>query len=255
MSMKIAHRTLDCFEVFMREGRPLTLTELARALDAPMSSCFSLVKALRSRGFLYSLGPRRGFYPSRKMLDVMSVIAATDPVMDIFEPVLTELRDATRETVVLGKQQGDGVVYLAVIEGPRTIRFNSRAGEQASMHTSAIGKAILGELDDDALREAIAGLALKRMTRASLTNAKDLFAAVREGTRLGYHMTAGENVDDVMGIAACVVVGDEPFAIAIAGPISRMSEQRDDHARKLLKACKRITALQSRVLDGTSTDH
>ena len=238
----------------MREGRPLTLTELARELDAPMSSCFSLVKALRERGYLYSLGSRRGFYPTRKMFDVMDAISANDPVMEVFGPVLAELRDATRETVVLGKQQDSGIVYLAVIEGPQTIRFNADVGQSARMHTSAIGKAILGVLDDDALRETIAGLTLQRMTRASLTNPKELFNDIRESAKRGYHTTAGENVDDVMGIGACVLVGDEPFAIAIAGPIQRMSELREEHARKLLKACKRISALQSRALDGEPAD-
>jgi len=254
MSMKIAHRTLDCFEVFMREGRPLTLTELARELDSPMSSCFSLVKALRSRGYLYSVGSRRGFYPTRKMFDVMGAVTAKDPVLEVFDPALAELRDATRETIVLGKQDDSGIVYLAVLEGPQTIRFNSSVGAKARLHTSAIGKAILGTLDDEALRETIAGLTLDHMTRRSLVNPKELFQNIRTDAQRGYHVTVGENVDDVMGIAASVAVGDEPFAIAIAGPIQRMSELQAEHAKRLLKVCKRIAAMQSRALDGDSRD-
>ena len=148
----------------------------------------------------------------------------------------------------------DASASPGMVDRKITIRFNADVGQSARMHTSAIGKAILGVLDDDALRETIAGLTLQRMTRASLTNPKELFNDIRESAKRGYHTTAGENVDDVMGIGACVLVGDEPFAIAIAGPIQRMSELREEHARKLLKACKRISALQSRALDGEPAD-
>ncbi|HVZ42877.1 MAG TPA: IclR family transcriptional regulator [Ramlibacter sp.] len=251
MSMKIAHRTLDCFEVFMRAARPLTLTELARELDAPMSSCFAQVKALRERGYLYSLGSRRGFYPTQKMLAIMNTVARNDPIMEMFQPVLADLRDRTRETVVLGKRADvDRIVYLALQEGPQTIRFTGEVGAQVGLNTSAIGKAILGELDDDELRENIAQLDLKKVTRASITNPRDLFNAIKEGKRRGYQTTVGENEDDVMGIAACVTVGEEPFAIALAGPVQRMSELREEHAKKLLKACRQIAAMQSKVLDG-----
>ncbi len=250
MSMKIAHRTLDCFEVFMRRGEPLSLTELARELDSPMSSCFSLVGALRSRGYLYSLGGRRGFYPTQKMLAVMNAVAAQDPVMDMFLPVLADLRDKTRETVVLGKIHDDRVVYLAVEEGPQTIRFNANIGEQVGLNTSAIGKAVLGEMDDEELKKTIARIELKRVTRRSITDPREFFRQLREGRDRGYHVTVGENEDDVMGIAACVMVGDEPFAMALAGPVQRMSDSREELARKLLKACKSIASLQSKVVNG-----
>src|ERR1700722_7715516 len=53
MDGKSASRTLDVLELFAREQRPLTLSELAAALDAPVSSCFNLVRALKGRGFLF----------------------------------------------------------------------------------------------------------------------------------------------------------------------------------------------------------
>ena len=59
MDVKSASRTLDLFEVFAREQQPLTLSEVAAALDAPLSSCFNLVRALKGRGFLYGVGTRR----------------------------------------------------------------------------------------------------------------------------------------------------------------------------------------------------
>jgi len=92
MDVKSASRTLDVFELFAREQRPLTLSEVATALDAPLSSCFNLVRALKGRGFLFGVGPRRQIYPTRKMYDVASAIAASE-----FVPVLGSI--------------GTGIVY------------------------------------------------------------------------------------------------------------------------------------------------
>ena len=103
MDVKSASRTLDLFELFAREQQPLTLTEVAAALDAPLSSCFNLVRALKGRGFLVGAGPRRQIYPTRKLYDLGQAIAAGDPWLRRLLPRLEVLRDASRETAILGK--------------------------------------------------------------------------------------------------------------------------------------------------------
>lgn len=247
MSMKIAHRTLDVFEVFLRSQRPMTLTELASALSAPMSSSFALVNALKDRGYLYSLGSREGYYPTHRMAAVATKVAANDPISELFGPVLAELRDATEETAVLSKRQDNSVIYLMVADGPRSIRFNAEIGRIVPMHTSASGKALLGGLADNQLEDVLAKLVLSRQTRSSITDRKKLLANLAEGRQRGYHMAMGENVEDVMALAVTVLVADEPYAIAIAGPIQRMAEMRDKHSRRLLDASKRLSGLLPKV--------
>ena len=51
MDVKLVARTLDLFELFAAEQRPLPLTELARLLNVPVSSCLALARTLVSRGF------------------------------------------------------------------------------------------------------------------------------------------------------------------------------------------------------------
>jgi len=46
---KIVERTLDVFEMFAAEKRPLSLTDMARLLDIPISSCHDVLQALLSR--------------------------------------------------------------------------------------------------------------------------------------------------------------------------------------------------------------
>ncbi|MGI4942808.1 MAG: helix-turn-helix domain-containing protein [Janthinobacterium lividum] len=125
MDVKTARRTV---EIFAQGRTPLTLSELARALNAPQSPCFNLLRVLEARGYLYSVGGNRRFYPTRKLFNLAEAIAGYEPVIPRVEGALAILRDQTNETVILGTRQGDKVIYPAVAEGRQTIRYISQVG-------------------------------------------------------------------------------------------------------------------------------
>lgn len=64
MIARTADRTLQIFEAYAERRVPLTLSELARLLDMPVSSCAKLIKTLQGRGYLYEIGPRKAYYPT-----------------------------------------------------------------------------------------------------------------------------------------------------------------------------------------------
>jgi len=241
MDVKTAGRTLDLFETFAKMQMPLSLSELARALKAPPSSCFNLVRALQARGYLYSVQPRRQLYPTRRLFEVASAIALGEPWMARIEPVLAQLRDQTHETVILGKRQGDRVIYLQVLEGPQSIRYSSHAGALKPLHSSAIGKALLGALEPAERAELVKRLPLERVTDATITDRSTLLADLDRGRKQGYFVTAGENVADVMAVAAPMRLGSEVYGIAVAGPMHRMERAPTDQASALAAACATIT--------------
>lgn len=243
MDVKTAGRTLALFETFAKARTPLSLSELARALSAPPSSCFNLIRALQARGYLYSVQPKRQLYPTRRLFEVARAIVAGEPWMARVEPVLTQLRDQTQETVILGKRQGDRVVYLQVIEGPQSIRYSSQAGDRKPLHSSSIGKALLGALEPTELAELLKQLPLPRVTEATITNRSALLADLGHGRQRGYFVTAGENVADVMAVAATVRLGSDVYGIAIAGPMHRMTDNLTRHVSALRAACTAITAM------------
>jgi IclR family transcriptional regulator, acetate operon repressor len=240
MDVKSASRTLDVFELFAREQRPLTLSELAAALDAPLSSCFNLVRALKGRGFLFGVGARRQIYPTRKMYDVASAISASEPWLRRMMPRLEALRDQTQETAILGKEQGGRVIYLAVLEGPQNIRYTARPGDLKPLHSSSIGKTLLATMKPRARADVLAKLPLDAMTDATITDRARLVEEIERSAAQGYSITRGENVADVMAVAMPVKVAGDTYGIAVAGPMHRMTEQIADHQRRLAEICKQI---------------
>ena len=125
------------------------------------------------------------------------------------------------KTLILGKLQSDHVVYLAIEEGPQTIRYSANVGDSKPLHSSSIGKATLAQLERAAL---LSKLELPRVTPNTITARDVLEADLEVGRRRGFFVTRGENVGNVMGMAIAIDTGTGPVGIAVAGPLIRMED-------------------------------
>ncbi|MCC6867432.1 MAG: IclR family transcriptional regulator [Burkholderiales bacterium] len=244
--VRTADRTLAIFETFETACRPMVLTELAARAQVPVSSCHGLVRTLLERGYLYSLGRRKDIYPTRRLLDVAQTIVHHDPLLERIGPVLQALRDNVRETVILGKRQGDLVLYLEVIPGLHTVRYAANTGEFKPLHSSAIGKALLGALSTEALADWLRTHPLPVITPRTLVDPTRLHADLARSRARGYYMTDGENVSDVAALAVSLLVHGEVLGFAIAGPTHRMNAQIDENAAHLLDAQRAIAKIFER---------
>ena len=234
-------RVLDIFEAFHKVQKPLSLTDLAEFTGIPKSSCHAIVGTLTARGYLYSLTRPRSLYPTRRFLDIARDIHEKDPFVDRVMPLLERLRDASRETVILGKRQGDAVIYLQVMESPHPIRYSAKPGEFKPLHSSSIGKALLGSLKEPEMRAQIASRPLQAITSSTLTEPDALAQDILDGRRRGYFVTRGENVPDVWAVSAFLSVNSETLAVAIAGPRHRMENNVIECAQLLLATCSFIS--------------
>lgn len=140
----------------------------------------------------------------------------------------------------MGKRQGDQVLYLEVLESPQTIRYSSRAGEYKPLHSSSIGKVMLGAMSPAQLQEWVKKHPLRKVTSNTLTDLARLEANLEKGRRQGYYMTIGENVSDVAAIAAPVMANGEMLGIAVAGPAHRIKANQRKHAALLLDVSRQL---------------
>ena len=223
MSDTSVERAFAILETFERERRPLSMSELADTCRIPTSTCHALVRTLMRRSYLYQTGRRKDLYPTKRLHDMAATILAHDPVLQRLEPAMQALRDTTRETVILGKRQQDRIVYLEVIEGPQVIRYSARAGDVKPLHSTCIGKALLGELDEGALRALFPKGPLPRVTDATIVSIDALAAEIAGGRAQGCFVTRGENVADVTALAVPFAINHETYGLAVAGPTHRMA--------------------------------
>ena len=232
-------RSLEIFEAYRQARRPLSLSELARLADIPVSTCHGAMRALEQSGFLYFVGARDA-YPTRRLWDMADEIRANDPIARLLEPGLAALRDECDETVILGTRQGDSVLYLLVLESRQSIRYSSRAGERKPLHSSSIGKTLLASLPPAQLADWLASHPLERVTDRTLTKPAQLLADLEQSRRRGWCVTRGENVADVMALAAPLRLGNTVMGVAIAGPMHRMKPAEARLGALLSQCVKRL---------------
>jgi len=230
-------RALDVFKAYHAARRPLSLTELSQKTEIPVSTCHAVMKLLAREGYLYFVSSREA-YPTRLLWQITEEIRLHDPIVQMLEPALTELRNEVDETVILGVQQGNEVVYLLVLESAQAIRYSSNVGEHKPLHSSSIGKVMLAEMAPAALDTWLKGQPLKRATDHTITSSAALREDLQATISRGYSITRGENVSDVMALAAPVRLGGAVLGVALAGPMPRMEANEPRLAKKLLQATR-----------------
>jgi len=235
-----ALRPFDILDAFRTAKRPLSLSEISQLANIPLSTCHSVVRSLEQYGLLYFLSGRES-YPTRWLWDAAREINTNDPVATRCLPALTALRDQTNETVILGTRQDDRVLYLLVVESGQTIRYSSRVGDFKPLHSSSIGKVMLMSMPEKQREAWLAGHALEQATPHTLVDAERLRADLEVSRQRGYTITRGENVVDVMAIAAPLVRGAMTLGVAVAGPNQRVEQNADRIADQLLACMGKIT--------------
>jgi DNA-binding IclR family transcriptional regulator len=233
-------RAVRVFEAFAAVGAPKSLSEIAELLETPLSTCHGLLRSLRDGGYLYVNGRTRQYYPTRRLLQVAETIAANDPVSKYFDVHMAELRDHTAETVILGVMEKQAVVYLSVLESRSTIRYSARPGDLKPLHSSALGKLVLGEVSERERDALIGALSFDAITENTLTDPAALRRDLAQSKARGLYVTLGENVFDVMAIAAPVTIGGQCYGLAVAGPLERVQRKRDAIEQALLETCAKI---------------
>lgn len=236
---KIVGRTLDFLEMFAKQGRPLSASEIARLLDIPASSCHDVLQALQERGYVYELTSRGGYYPTSRIYEIAKAITDKDPVVLRTEPLLRSLRDATDESVLLCKVAGLRATYLSTYEPSHPLRFLVRVGDSVgALHATSAGKALLAHLDDEELSAYLQNVDLKPLTRFTLTSKVQLRGDLATGDARGWFLNREESQEGVTTISARFEWVTALYIVTIAGPAPRMDAKLDAAVGLLLNACR-----------------
>lgn len=235
---KIVERTLDFLELFAEQKRPLSLSEIARLLGIPASSCHDVLQALLERGYFYELSPRGGYYPTLRMYEVARTIAEHDPVVLRADMKLRLMRDMLDESVLLAKANDLAATYLLSFEPSHPLRFQARVGDNVrSLHATSAGKALLGALDGLALAGFLKTATLARLTPNTITSKPALLADIATGNERGWFLNKEESQEGVTTVSARFNWISSLYIVSIAGPTTRIEPKLEKAAALLHDVC------------------
>ncbi|RZS86613.1 IclR family transcriptional regulator [Pigmentiphaga kullae] len=235
MIARTADRALLIFETFAERLEPLTLSELSRAVQMPISTTAKLIKTLIARGYLYEVNCRKAYYPTSRWLQKAKLISSADRTVERFQPFLQELRDETGETALLAKRLGVQIIYLGISESAKDIRYSGQVGDIKEFWRTASGPAMLAAMPLVARLETIARLNERQKMLASASDGS-ILASVNEGLTRKWWLRRGEGASDVMSISSTIEM-DDPLAFVVVGPVSRIEPRLNEMVKTLLRVC------------------
>lgn len=247
-------RVLDILELLSTNGNGMTLTELSKFLNAPKSSIMPLVHTMTTRKFIY-MNPENFKYFIG--IAAFSVGSSYTNHIDALEFIKTEMRHIvaeSNETCQLGIQSRSNLLYIAKEDSSQPIRLVSYVGKQLPLYCTAIGRAILADMEPDKIY-ALYPDGLTGFTPNTIIQWPRLIAELEKTKKRGYALEHEESTPDVhcVGVSLC---SKERIiaALSVSIPSYRYSEEKLNSVINLLKESKATleAAFSSNLIDLSS---
>lgn len=210
------HRAFTILSV-LPVGQGLRLAQVAELADLPKPTTHRILQALIDLG--QAAQDRDGTYSSLGRLASQADPGA-NAVRAAAMPLLRVLHRRFNETVNLALLEGERIRYIHVLETTRPLRLMATPNPTDAIHTTALGRAILGQLGPDRAR----GLLADRLPSRELAR---VLALAVEAAERGFAEESGETEPGV----ACLAVAlhgpwRSPAAISITVPLARLDAPR-----------------------------
>lgn len=227
--VKSAGRVMQVLECFEEYRRPLTITEISRALGIPQSSTSALVKSLVRMGYLAHTDGMRTIAPTLRVARLGHWTQHTLIEPEKLFELLEKLHQRTGETVVLGATKDNYVQYIHVIQSTRDVRFYMKPGAERPICFTAVGQLLLSVMSDDEIERRIHRTNYERDSDRKPVVLNDLFRIITRVRRQGYAMTVNQATPGggVVAVLLPLRPGEQELAVGLAAPADRLIRQKN----------------------------
>lgn len=244
IKVKSADRVLTVFEFFERTRQPATLGEISQALEIPVSSTLALLRSMQNSGYLSFDQPKKIYFPTLRLTTLGSWLTESVFLDAYALRVVAQLAEETKETIILGIQNGVWAQYIYVVQGRQSLRYHPPTGTMRPMLRSAIGRALVGCMPDDKVKQLVA-LTSKLLEESDVIDEATVMADIRQVRIDGYAyndntFTQGAGV---IAVALPETPGRIRMAVGIGGSAARM------HPNQRIMRDKIVVAIQRYQID------
>lgn len=234
--MQSVVRAIRLLKALSRGNKPMTLSDLARAVKMSKPAAYHLARTLVLEGMLvkrtdgsYELG--------WGLWELGSAVVRSTDLVRTSRFHLDHLAEVTGEAVLLSVLDGHSVIYLDRGQASQNFEMLANTGRRSSLHANASGKLLLAYAAEGLIDEVLS-FPLRAFTTNTITDGRKLREALREVRR---HDVAACWQEQEIGMSSIAVpirdyTRNVVAALAIAGPAARVNKNGQARLVKLLKA-------------------
>lgn len=229
-------RTLSILELLSDYEEGLGITEISEKLDLHKSTVHRLLNTLIYKGYVKQNRITSKYEITLKLFELGNKKIEKMDLVAIAKPYLKELMEKTNEVVHLVVQEGTEIIYIAKVEPLKSMKMYSRIGMRKPMYCTAMGKAILSQMQDDEVQEIWNSSCVKKLTENTIVDFNKLKSSLIEFKEKGY---AVDNQEVEIGVK-CIgtVLRDYTNkicgAISISSSILTLTEDKEKYFSKLI---------------------
>jgi IclR family transcriptional regulator, acetate operon repressor len=225
-------RGLSVLEHLTRYPQGLPITLIASELDIPLSACHRLLADLQRRDYVRQARKQGDYVLTTKVVSLGLGLLSSAGIVDIAEPLLERVAQASGELVRLSIVDEDRLTWVAKSQGMRQsgLRYDPDMGMDARLSCTASGHAWLMTMSDERAVELVSrqgfGTPAEYGPKAP-TTIKGLLGFLHAARVRGYAMIDEVFAPGMTAIAAPVFRRNEVIGvISIAGPRTRLGPDR-----------------------------
>ncbi|MEK3936761.1 IclR family transcriptional regulator [Sporosarcina sp. FSL W7-1349] len=228
---KSMEKMFEILALYTMERTSLSISEIQEELGLPKSTVFRILNTLEKGNFIEKNEDNHRYSLSFQFFRLGSIYQSQLDFRTVALPIMKKLAEDSSETVELNIIDQLSRVCIEKIDSPLAVRNFVRVGERKPLHLGASGKILIAFLHDEEREQTVRLLEEKHETELSKLR-KDL-VEIRQN---GYAFTTGERVPGSFAIAAPIYEsnGESTASITLAGPIQRLSPEREQHLIQLL---------------------
>lgn len=215
-------RGLSVLEVLRESEEPVGVREIARRLELSAPAIQRLLNTLAEHGYVEQAADTRRYRIGHGVLALARHVLRKDRLIGLSEPELQRFAAEGCFNAFLGVRSGSVGLYLLAVQSRSPVVIRSSPGERMPLHSTALGKALLLGLSDDAIDEILGEAPLERLTPRTVTEPGRLIGQLHAAQSIGYTTSLDENILGVISVGAPVrgPSGSVIAAISVAYPRS-----------------------------------
>lgn len=228
----VMQRTLAILERLAAQVPGVPLATLADELDIPRSAMHRLLMELAELGYVRQSRERGDYVLTTKLVSLGLNYLKASGAIDLCQPILDRLAEASGELVRLGVVDVDHITWVSLSQGSRSgLRYDPDQGIDVKLSCTSSGHAWLATLPED---DAITLLTRQGLAatdsygpNAPPTLAK-VMAAVAKARKQGYAITLETYAPGLNAISTAIMAPGRGAVgvLAISGPAVRLTEAK-----------------------------
>ncbi|MQA15376.1 MAG: helix-turn-helix domain-containing protein [Pseudonocardiaceae bacterium] len=195
-------RALRVLDSFTADASTLTLSDISRRAELPVSTTFRLVTELAEWGAL-ERSPSGTYRVGLRLWEVASLAPRAVGVRHIALPFIQDLYEITHHSVHLAVREGDELVFVERLIGRNAPIRRPRIGGRYALHATGVGLVLLAHAPAD-LQESVLSAPLHVFTPYTYRTERDLRKALADVRQRGYAVSDRQVNPEMVAVAAPV---------------------------------------------------